>query len=489
MEAESKLKEVSVSTPKSRPYRRTRSPIRPRAEDEEEDILDIKTIQLAPPQYTMVRELLERYQEIKVKDCPESTAQIAEEIEGNATSDKREEKRKLRAKHRCLLSTCAAVDPNLKVLEEQEAASFSTAASRPSSSVGATSDPIPPLARHYFPAYTMLDIRNTCERAFVTDKKSGSTTPIKLSTFPTDQRIYTTSFQPADDKLFPQSRLSDESTRDLAASIGCKWTKPPSVSVREDAMQDFTARGRIAVQGTAMVEQLLRVVKVLAVQQKAECQSGSVGSNRCQLTCDSVDRASDILNLVNRQTMQTVHNQTLLIREAYLDGFNVHDLPVLDQQNLRSAPLFSSQVLPTQAVFTAKEEFERRTGKDVQKNLNKALHTASKPGASAASSSSSYYPGSAKRKSNNNKRRRRRSQSGGRNSGRGQQPQQQQQYQQYQQRGRSPNRQNQHQQDRGSRPPSAGPRGGRGAGQNKKGGRNSGGGGGAGGKSNYKKAF
>ena len=33
-------------------------------------------------------------------------------------------------------------------------------------------------------------------------------------------------------------------------------------------MQDFTARGRIAVQGTAMVEQLLRVVKVLVVQQK-----------------------------------------------------------------------------------------------------------------------------------------------------------------------------------------------------------------------------
>jgi hypothetical protein len=488
MEAESKLKGMPVSTPKSRPYRRTRSPGHPRAEDEEEDILDIKTIQLAPPQYTMVRELLERYQEIKVRDCPESTAQIAEEIEGNATSDKREEKRKLRAKHRCLLTTCAAVDPNLKVLEEQEAASFSTAASRPSSSVGATADPIPPLARHFLPAYTMLDIRNTGERAFVTDKKSGSTTPIKLSSFPTDQRIFTTSFQPADDKLFPQSRLSDESTRDLAAAIGSKWTKPTSVSVKEDALQDFTARGRVAVQGTAMVEQLLRVVKVLAVQQKAECQSGSVESNRCQITCDSVDRASDILNLVNRQTMQTVHNQTLLIREAYLDGLNLHDLPVLDQQSLRSAPLFSSQVLPTQAVFTAKEEFERRTGKDVQKNLNKALHAASKPGASASNTSSSYFPGSAKRK-NNKKRRNRRSQSGGRNSGRGQQPQQQ--YQQYQQRGRSPYRQQQqqNQQDRGSRPPSAGPRGGRGAGQNKKGGRNSGGGGGASGKSNYKKAF
>jgi hypothetical protein len=302
-------------------------------------------------------------------------------------------------------------------------------------------------------------------------------TPIKKSSFPTDQRIFTTSFLPADDKLFPQTRLSDESTRDLSAAIGTKWTRPSTVSVKEEALQDFTARGRIAIQGTAMVEQLLRVVKVLAVQQKAECSSGSVGSNRCQVTCDSVDRASDILNLVNRQTMQTVHSQTLMLREAYLDVFSVHDLPVLDQQNLRSSSLLSAQVLPTQAVFTAKEDFEKRTGKDVQKNLNKALHAAGKPAGSTANSSNANTPGSAKRKRNN--RRRRRSQSGGRNSGRSQQPQQQQQ------RGRSPYRQQNHQ-DHGSRPPSTGPPGGRGS---KKGGRNSGGGGGAGGKSNQKKGF
>jgi hypothetical protein len=111
--------------------------------------------------------------------------------------------------------------------------------------------------------------------------------------------------------------------------------------------------------------------------------------------------------------------------------------------------MFSSQVLPIQAVFTAKEEFEKRTGKDIQKNINKALH--SKPGASATNSSSSYYPGSAKRK---NKRRRRRFQSGGRF------------FRPWTAtpRGRSPNRLQQHQQDRGSRPPSAGPKGGRGAG-------------------------
>ena len=84
-------------------------------------------------------------------------------------------------------------------------------------------------------------------------------------------------------------------------------------------LQDFTAWVRAAVQGTAMVEQLIRVVKVLAVQQKSPYLSGS-----------------DILNLVNRQTMQTVHYQTLLLREAYLDGFSVHDLPVIDQQKLRS---------------------------------------------------------------------------------------------------------------------------------------------------------
>ena len=120
--------------------------------------------------------------------------------------------------------------------------------------------------------------------------------------------------------------------------------------------------------------------------------------------------------------MQTVHHQTLLLREAYLDGFSVHDLPVINQQKIRSSSLFSSQVLPTQAVFSAKEEFERRTGKDIHKNLDRALHAASRPVAST-SASSSYQPGSAKRKK---KRRRHRSQLGGRNSGHQQQPQQQQ---------------------------------------------------------------
>ena len=273
IETENKLRGMSDVPSKVCPTRRTRCPLCPRAEGEAEDILDIKIIQVAPPKWTEVRELLEKYQEIKVQECPESTAQVAEDVEGNASSDMREEKRKHRPRHRCLLFTCVAVDPNLMVLEEWEAGS--TAALRPSS-VGAISDHMPPLARHYLPEYTVLDIWNTGERAFVTDKKSGSTAPIKLSIFPTDQRIYTTSFQPADDKLFPQSRQSDKSTRDLSAALGSKWTKPPTVSVKEEVLQDFTAWGRTTVQGTAMVEQLLWVVKVLAVQQKSQYQSGSI---------------------------------------------------------------------------------------------------------------------------------------------------------------------------------------------------------------------
>ena len=125
------------------------------------------------------------------------------------------------------------------------------------SSVGTVSDHIPPLVRNCLSDYTVLDIRNTGERVFITDKKSGSTAPIKLSVFPTDQRIFTSSFQPPDDKLFLQSRLSDESTRDLSAALGSKWNRPPSVSIREEVLQDFTTWGRTAIQGTAMVEQLL----------------------------------------------------------------------------------------------------------------------------------------------------------------------------------------------------------------------------------------
>ena len=65
IEAENKLKVLSDVPSEMRPDRRTHSS-RPRAEGEAEDILDIKTIQVAPPKWTAVRELLEKYQEINV---------------------------------------------------------------------------------------------------------------------------------------------------------------------------------------------------------------------------------------------------------------------------------------------------------------------------------------------------------------------------------------------------------------------------------------
>jgi hypothetical protein len=90
--------------------------------------------------------------------------------------------------------------------------------------------PVPSSGQTLFPG--LHDARH---REHLRASVRGSTTSIKLTTFPTDQRIYT-SFHPADDKFFPQSKLSDEPTRDLATAIGCKWIKPPSVSVKEDAM-------------------------------------------------------------------------------------------------------------------------------------------------------------------------------------------------------------------------------------------------------------
>ena len=93
LEAEQKLRCMSdVPIETVRPPRRSHSPPRPHIEGEPEDILDIKSIQVTQPNWVEVRNLLEKYQEIKVLECHESTAQVAEDVDGNASTDRREEK-------------------------------------------------------------------------------------------------------------------------------------------------------------------------------------------------------------------------------------------------------------------------------------------------------------------------------------------------------------------------------------------------------------
>jgi hypothetical protein len=66
-----------------------------------------------------------------------------------------------------------------------------------------------------------------------------------------------------------------------------------------------------------------------------------------------LDRVGDILHSVSRATLQTIHTQTLVLRNAYLKQFKATEIKTEEQVKLRDSTLFSSQVLPTQACHVA----------------------------------------------------------------------------------------------------------------------------------------
>jgi hypothetical protein len=104
-----------------------------------------------------------------------------------------------------------------------------------------------------------------------------------------------------------------------------------------------------------MVQQLLRVVKVLALHHKKATKPNSANKDRVIVQCDMLDRVGDILHQISRSSLQTIHLQTLLIRNKYLRQFKAADIKTEEQLRMRNASLFSSQVLPTQACLTALE--------------------------------------------------------------------------------------------------------------------------------------
>jgi uncharacterized protein YoaH (UPF0181 family) len=131
------------------------------------------------------------------------------------------------------------------------------------------------------------------------------------------------------------------------------FKKPHEVEVTENQLQDFAARGRSSVQAVAMVQQLLRATKVLAIQQKKATKTESLSRKRVTLQCDMLDRVGDILHSLSRSALQTIHTQTLILRNAYLKQFKTQEIKLEEQVKLRDSTLFSSQVLPTQACHVA----------------------------------------------------------------------------------------------------------------------------------------
>ena len=77
----------------------------------------------------------------------------------------------------------------------------------------------------------------TAERAVKRDKVSDRHTPLGFKEFPKDEKVFSSSWQPADDKLFPQCHLSDESTTKLLKGIGrSDFKKPDEVEVTESVI-------------------------------------------------------------------------------------------------------------------------------------------------------------------------------------------------------------------------------------------------------------
>jgi uncharacterized protein YoaH (UPF0181 family) len=191
--------------------------------------------------------------------------------------------------------------------------------------------------------------RMTAERAVKRDKVTDKRAPLDFKEFPKDEKVFSSSWQLADDKLFPQCHLSDELTTKLLKGVGrSDFKKPGEVEFTGNQLQEFAARGRSSVQAVAMVHQLLRATKVLALQQKKATKAESINIKRVTLQCDILDRVGDILHSVPHAFLQTIHTQTLILRNAYLKQFKAPEIKKEEQVKWRDSTLFPSQVLPTQ---------------------------------------------------------------------------------------------------------------------------------------------
>ena len=133
-----------------------------------------------------------------------------------------------------------------------------------------------------------------------------------------------------------------------------------------------------------------------------------------------LDRVADILHQVSRSSLQTIHTQTLLIRNAYLKQFKASDMKVEEQLRLRDSTLFSSQVFPTQDCFVALRNTRASLSLDQQDAISISLKRMSQSLGGAGKGGPPVNPNQGYNNSNNtgggrgNARKRNRSSSWGR---------------------------------------------------------------------------
>jgi hypothetical protein len=113
-----------------------------------------------------------------------------------------------------------------------------------------------------------------------------------------------------------------------------------------------------------MCQELLRVSKVLALQQKQNLAAGTSDYNRAVQSTDTLGRAAEVLHQFTCSilSLQSVHTQTLLLHSAYLKGFTYNLIKQENQLKLRSAFLLSSQVMPTKVCKVALDTIHSKAG-------------------------------------------------------------------------------------------------------------------------------
>jgi hypothetical protein len=214
------------------------------------------------------------------------TLLVAEELDGQANDSRKEHKRLIRVKHRALLQMARAVDSDMMLQDKPRKDQWASYSMRPSK-IEEVEQQVP-FVQNFMPEYLVTDIKKTGDLVYKVARDFETKIPIHMEDQPREKKVFTSSFEPADAALYPQVGLSEDTTRELVQGLGLTvWKKPNTVTIKEGILQDMAARARTSSHGTAMIEQLLRVIKVIGGQVKEEYESDSVEWLRAHITADA----------------------------------------------------------------------------------------------------------------------------------------------------------------------------------------------------------
>jgi hypothetical protein len=164
-ELELKLQGDRPTSPDSKgSRRRRRSRKRPRKDDEPLEAID-RDASAVQPDWESLSNIITKYAEAtRGSKSTDDSALLAEEVSANQSDEKWIERRKLCERHRMFLFAAHAVDSSLEACEDRVQGTWSSAATRPVSSVEAEGPTaLPAVCRNFLPQSLLQDIRMTGE--------------------------------------------------------------------------------------------------------------------------------------------------------------------------------------------------------------------------------------------------------------------------------------------------------------------------------------